>query len=126
MRDYLPEFRLHDDYATLRATPRDWSRIASVCRATTGVVRVDAVARGAVRAPALLPFSRDIRTRFQYNNFMFMTAGISGGGAGSWEDLVRSSLFDPLEMKRTGFTLAALTVGRGPRARATSSTTSAS
>jgi hypothetical protein len=41
---------------------------------------------------------------------MFMTAGYLGGrvAGSSWEELVRQSLFTPLDMKRSNFALAAL------------------
>lgn len=111
VRDYLPEFRLHDDYATLRATPRD------LVTHRIGLPRHDMAWFGSELSREELfgvlrhlPFSRDIRTRFQYNNFMFMTAGYLGGriAGSSWEDLVRESLFAPLGMKRSSFSLAAL------------------
>src|SRR5687768_4139228 len=111
VRDYLPEFRLHDDYATLRATPRD------LVTHRIGLPRHDLAWFGSDRnreelfgVLRHLPFSRDIRTRFQYNNFMYMTAGYLGGrvAGSSWEDLVRTSLFEPLEMKRSNFSLTTL------------------
>jgi len=111
VRDYMPEFRLHDDYATLRATPRD------LVTHRIGLPRHDLAWFGSDQTREqlfgllrYLPFSRDIRTRFQYNNFMYMTAGyLAGRVAGSsWEDLVRTSLFEPLEMKRSNFSLKTL------------------
>lgn len=110
VRDYLPEFRLHDDYATLRATPRD------LVTHRIGLPRHDLVWFGSdqtreqlVGGLRHLPFSRDIRTRFQYNNLMYMTAGYLGGriAGTSWEALVRDSLFGPLGMKRSNFSLEA-------------------
>ncbi len=109
VREYLPEFRLHDDYATLRATPRD------LVTHRIGLPRHDFAWFGSPSAREDLygklryfPFSRDIRTRFQYNNFMYMTAGYLGGRVAgtSWEQLVRTALFEPLEMSRSGFSLA--------------------
>lgn len=111
IRDYLPEFRLHDDYATLHATPRD------LVTHRIGLPRHDRLwfgsplARDAIYDKLrYLEFSRDIRTRFQYNNLMFMTAGLLGGRmAGStWEELVRRSLFEPLAMRRSNFSLVDL------------------
>lgn len=111
VRDYLPEFRLHDDYATLRATPRD------LVTHRIGLPRHDLAWFGSDLTREQLygrlrhmPFSRDIRTRFQYNNFMYMTAGLLGGrvAGSSWEDLVRQSLFEPLGMKRSNFSLDTL------------------
>lgn len=112
VRDYLPEFRLHDDYATLRATPRD------LVTHRIGLPRHDFAWFGSPSTREDLygrlrhfPFSKDIRTRFQYNNFMYMTAGyLAGRVAGtSYEDHVRKSLFEPLGMTRTNFSLAEVT-----------------
>lgn len=111
VRDYLPDFRLHDDYATLRATPRD------LVTHRIGLPRHDFAWFGSDLTRDQLygelrhfPFNKDIRTRFQYNNFMFMTAGyLAGRLAGrSYEDHVRASLLAPLGMSRTNFALAEL------------------
>lgn len=108
VRDYMPDFRLHDDYATLRATPRD------LVTHRIGLPRHDFAWFGSALSRDDLykqlrhfSFSKDIRTRFQYNNFMFMTAGyLAGRLAGrSYEDHVRQSLLEPLGMTRTNFSL---------------------
>ena len=105
-RDYLPDLRLHDDYATLHATPRD------LVTHRIGLPRHDRLWFGSSLSREEiygklrhLEFSRDIRTRFQYNNLMYMTAGLLGGRvAGStWEELVRRSIFEPLGMRRSNF-----------------------
>jgi CubicO group peptidase (beta-lactamase class C family) len=112
VRDYMPDFRVHDDVATLRATPRD------LVTHRIGLPRHDGLWFGSTLTREqlygrlqYLPFSRDMRVRFQYNNLMYMTAGLLGGRiAGStWEELVRSALFEPLGMKRSSFTLKDLT-----------------
>ena len=111
VRDYLPEFRLHDDYATLRATPRDLvTHRIGLPRHDLSWFGSDLTREQLYDRLRHLPFSRDIRTRFQYNTFMYMTAGLLGGriAGGSWEELVRESLFAPLGMKRSGFSLAAM------------------
>ncbi|HEY5611199.1 MAG TPA: serine hydrolase domain-containing protein, partial [Thermoanaerobaculia bacterium] len=109
VRDFMPEFRLHDDYATLHATPRD------LVTHRIGLPRHDFAWFGSPNSREELygrlryfPFSRDIRTRFQYNNFMFMTAGYLAGrlAGSSYEEHVRKSLFEPLAMTRTNFSLA--------------------
>lgn len=112
VRDYMPDFRVHDDVATLRATPRD------LVTHRIGLPRHDGLWFGSTltreqlyaRLP-YLPFSRDIRTRYQYNNLMYMTAGLLGGriAGTSWEQLVRDALFVPLGMKRSNFALKDLT-----------------
>ena len=111
VRDYLPDFRVNDDVATLRATPRD------LVTHRIGLPRHDGLWFGSTLTREqlygrlqYLPFSRDMRTTFQYNNLMYMTAGLLGGriAGSSWEQLVKTALFDPLGMKRSSFTLAEL------------------
>jgi hypothetical protein len=103
---------VNDDMATLRATPR------YLVTHRIGLPRHDALWFGSTltreqlyaRLP-YLPFSRDMRVRFQYNNLMYMTAGLLGGriNGTSWEELVRTALFVPLGMKRSNFSLKDLT-----------------
>jgi CubicO group peptidase (beta-lactamase class C family) len=111
VRDYLPDFRVNDDVATLRATPRD------LVTHRIGLPRHDGLWFGSTLTRQelygrlqYLPFSRDLRTTFQYNNLMYMTAGLLGGriAGSSWEQLVKTALFDPLGMKRSSFTLKEL------------------
>lgn len=111
VREYLPDFRMNNEYATSHLTPRD------LVTHRSGLPRHDAIWYGTGltreqiyhRLPFLEP-SRDLRVRFQYNNLMFMTAGYLGGqiSKGSWEDLVKNALFAPLGMKRSNFSVAAM------------------
>ena len=111
VRDYLPDFRLHNEYATSHVTPRD------LVTHRTGLPRHDAAWYGSDRSREQLfrvlqhfPLRRDIRTRFQYNNLMYMTSGYLAGqlAKSSWEDLVKNAIFNPLGMKRSNFTVAAM------------------
>src|SRR5205085_875123 len=61
-----------------------------------------------VRKLAYLEQSADLRTRWQYNNLMFLTAGyltevITGK---TWEEAVRSRVLQPLGMARTNFSIS--------------------
>jgi CubicO group peptidase (beta-lactamase class C family) len=112
VRDYIPDFRVNDDMATLRATPRD------LVTHRIGLPRHDGLWFGSTltreqiyQRLQYLPFSRDVRTRFQYNNLMYMTAGLLGGriNGTTWEQLVKSALFEPLGMKRSNFSIKELT-----------------
>jgi CubicO group peptidase (beta-lactamase class C family) len=108
VRRYIPEFRLHDPMASERITARD------LVTHRSGLPRHDALWYNSplsradmVRRIQYLPESKDFRTEFQYNNLMFMTAGylaerISGT---SWEDLVRTRIFQPLAMSRSNFSV---------------------
>lgn len=111
VREYLPDFRMHNEYATSHLTPRD------LVTHRSGLPRHDAIWYGTDltreqiyhRLP-FFEFSRDLRVRFQYNNLMYMTAGYLGGqiAKSSWEELVKSALFEPLGMKRSNFNVAAM------------------
>lgn len=111
VREYLPDFRMNNEYATSHLTPRD------LVTHRSGLPRHDAIWFGTDltreqiyhRLP-FFEFSRDLRVRFQYNNLMFMTAGYLGGqiSKSSWEDLVKDALFTPLRMKRSNFSVAAM------------------
>jgi CubicO group peptidase (beta-lactamase class C family) len=111
VREYLPDFRLNNEYATSHATTRD------LVTHRIGLPRHDAIWYGSDlsreqiyhRLP-FFEFSRDLRVRFQYNNLMFMTAGYLGGqlAKSSWEELTKNALFTPLGMKRSNFTVAAM------------------
>jgi len=108
VRDYLPDFRLWDQFATERMTTRD------LVTHRSGLPRHDLMWYNS-------PFSRqelfdrlrylepnkDFRTTFQYQNLMFMTAGyLAGHIAGTtWEQLVRKVIFEPLGMTSSNFSV---------------------
>ncbi len=108
VRDYMPDFKMANDYTTLNATTRD------LVTHRTGLPRHDASWYNATatreelykRIQYLEP-SAQLRATWQYNNFMFMTAGYMGGRvAGSdWETLVRNNIFKPLGMLNSTFTI---------------------
>ena len=116
VRDYLPEFRLHDPVATERITVRDL-----LCH-QSGLPRHDWVHFPGDRAPAELlgvmrhlELSRDIRADWQYNNLCYNVAGllierISGQ---SYEAFIRARLTDRLGMT-VGFTLDDLEASADP------------
>jgi len=101
LRDYLPDFRMWDPFATERMTPRD------LVTHRSGLPRHDLMwynsplSRSEMydRLRYLEP-NKDFRTYFQYQNLMYMTAGhLVGQIAGSsWEQVVAERIFRPLEM----------------------------
>src|SRR3954469_3192129 len=111
VREYLPDFRMHNEYATSHLTARD------LVTHRSGLPRHDAVWYGTDltreqiyhRLP-FFEFSRDLRVRFQYNNLMFMTAGYLGGqiAKSSGEDLTKNAIFTPLGMKRSNFSISTM------------------
>jgi CubicO group peptidase (beta-lactamase class C family) len=111
VRSYLPAFQMWDAFATERMTPRD------LVTHRSGLPRHDAVwynsplSRKDIfdRLQYLEP-SQDFRTTFQYQNIMFMTAGYLVGqmSGGTWEDFVRSRIFDPLGMDGSNFSVSVM------------------
>ena len=108
VRDYLPAFRLQDESASARMTPRDL-----LCH-RSGLARHDLAWIGSAfsrkelfdRMRFLEP-NADFRSIFEYNNFMFMTAGYLAGEVtdSTWEDVVRTRIFEPLGMKDSDFSI---------------------
>jgi len=108
VREYLPDFRMWDPYATREMTPRD------LVSHSSGLPRHDLLWYGRTttrkdvykRLQYLEP-TTSFRGRFQYQNLMFMTAGylteqLTGK---SWEDQVRDQIFVPLGMTRSNLTV---------------------
>lgn len=104
VRDYLPDFRLYDDFATSEMTPRD------LVTHQSGLPRHDNVWYGRPLSRAEL-FARlrhlepnaSFRSRYQYQNLMFMAAGhlaerITGS---DWHRMVDDRIFAPLGMTRS-------------------------
>jgi CubicO group peptidase (beta-lactamase class C family) len=104
VRDYVPEFRLHDPVATDRITVRDL-----LCH-HSGLPRHDWIwmPGGLSRAEMLAAMryiepSRDVRTDFQYSNLGYNAASVvveRASGLG-WEDFTRTRLAEPLGMSMT-------------------------
>lgn len=108
VRTYLPSFTLKDDYLTAHMNVRD------LVTHRSGLPRHDFLWYGSPltrkelfdRLRYLEP-SEELRTRFQYNNLMYMTAGyLVGQVTGStWEDVVRERIFEPLGMNGSNFSV---------------------
>jgi len=108
VREYLPEFRLDDQFASERMTPRD------LVTHRSGLPRHDALwynatfsRRDMVERLRHLEPSKDFRAVYQYQNLMFMTAGylaerLTGK---KWEEVTRERLLGPLGMTRSNFSV---------------------
>lgn len=112
VREVVPEFALSDPAASAGATPRD------LLTHRTGLPRHDKLW---ANNPSLtgtellkrLPYLRmtaPLRQRFQYNNLMYEVAGeVTARASGMpWENYMRTRVFDPLGMTRSGTSLAAM------------------
>lgn len=108
--NYLPWFRMHDPDVTRRLSVRD------LVTHRSGLPRHDltwynngtATREDLVRRLRYLPLNRDLREAFQYNNLMFVTAGYLVGSlmSTSWEEAIRSLVFQPLGMTGSVFSVA--------------------
>ena len=107
--DYLPKFKLYDDYATTHITPRD------LVTHRSGLPRHDLAwynnkkwsrAELVERLRYYEP-TEELREKFQYNNMMFLTAGYLAGHLtdGTWEQAVRERIFEPLDMRYSNFSV---------------------
>ncbi|MBL8208664.1 MAG: serine hydrolase, partial [Blastocatellia bacterium] len=110
-RTYLPELMLHDEYATSHIRPRD------LVSHQSGLPRHDLIWYGSpltrkelfARLRYLEP-SAPLHAKYQYNNLMFMTAGVllERLAGQTWESFVQQRIFAPLGMKNSNFSVAAM------------------
>ena len=108
VRDYLPTFKMYDPVLTEQMTIRD------LITHRSGLPRHDMVwyssdfsRENLIRRLQYLEPNKPLRSTFQYNNLMFMTAGYIAGllNGKSWEDTIRERIFAPLGMNGTNFSL---------------------
>jgi CubicO group peptidase (beta-lactamase class C family) len=109
IREYIPSFKMWDDYVTERMTPRD------LVTHRSGLPRHDLLWYGSSltrkqmfeRLRYLEP-SRGFRDRYQYQNLMFMTAGylIEQITGQLWEQYTGKRFFEPMEMRTSNFSVA--------------------
>jgi CubicO group peptidase (beta-lactamase class C family) len=99
--DYLPGFRLYDPYASAELTVRD------ALTHRSGLARGELVWLGAdisrdevLRRMRYLKPSWGFRSRFGYQNMMYLAAGEAAAKAAgtTWDDLVTKRIFEPLGM----------------------------
>ena len=104
VRDYVPEFRLHDPVATDRITVRDLlSHHSGLPRHDWVWMPADLSRIEMLAAMRHIEPSRDIRTNYQYSNLGYNAASmvaerISGL---SWEDFTRTRITERLKMPVT-------------------------
>jgi CubicO group peptidase (beta-lactamase class C family) len=109
LRTYLPGFRMSDPIATESITPRD------LVTHRSGLPRHDMVwynnsrLTGKDLVPRLAYFeaTEPLRSKFQYNNIMFVVAGylIETIEGRPWEEAVRARIFQPLGMSSSNFSV---------------------
>jgi CubicO group peptidase (beta-lactamase class C family) len=104
VRDYVPEFRLHDPIATDRITVRDLlCHHSGLPRHDWVWMPGDVTPKQMLAAMRHIEPSRDVRTAWQYSNLGYNVAGIVAertSGLG-WEAFTRTRLAEPLGMRMT-------------------------
>ena len=106
VRQYLPSYELADPVASERMTIRDLLLHRSgLARNDMLWYSSDFTRKQIFDRLKYLEMGKGFRNRFDYNNLGYMTAGyLAGEVAGSnWEQLVRTSILDPLQMTSTNF-----------------------
>lgn len=108
VREYMPDFRLKDDFATAEMTTLD------LVTHRSGLPRHDLLWYGSDFSREEL-FSRlrhldqtkSFRTTYQYQNLMFMSAGVLAERltGTSWEEYTRQQILEPLDMTRSNFSV---------------------
>jgi len=109
VRKHLEYFHLADPCADALVTLRD------LVSHRTGVSRHDELwdnssfsREEVIRRTGDVKLSKPIRTTYQYNNIMFVAAGeaVAAAAKTSWDDFVRTRIFEPLGMTSTRTRLA--------------------
>jgi CubicO group peptidase (beta-lactamase class C family) len=108
VREYLPTFKLWDDFASEQMTPRDL-----LCH-RSGLPRHEFMWIGSpfsrqelFNRLSFLEPSHNFRTVFQYQNQMILTAGYLVGelSHSTWEEFTRKRIFEPLGMTSSSFSI---------------------
>ena len=106
--NHLPGFELYDPWVTKNF------RIVDLLIHNSGLPRHDMVWYGSDRSREelikgfkYLKNNKGLRTAFQYQNLMFMTAGYLSGQVknSTWEKLVKEYIFTPIEMEGSNFSV---------------------
>lgn len=106
VRKHLPEFELFDPFLTRETTIRD------LLAHRTGLELADLLwsknefsSDEIMRRLRHVKPKRSFRSRFSYNNLMYLAAGrvVEKVSGRSWDDFTRESIVNPLKMKSTTF-----------------------
>lgn len=106
VKTYIPDFQLQDTYATEHVTPRDLLCHRTGLPGHDGALHFDNLSRKELidRFRYLEP-SYPIRTKLQYNNWVYMLAGylVESISGQKWECFVQERILKPLGMEKTNF-----------------------
>jgi len=109
--EYMPDFRLHDPVATAQMTAVDLiTHRSGLPRHDLAWLQAGRSREELYRLLRHLEPSEPFRSKFQYQNLMFMTAGIlvERLTGSSWEDQVQARILAPLGMEHANFSVDAI------------------
>lgn len=102
IKEYMPDFQLYDEYATRNMTPRDIvSHRSGLPRHDYVWVSSDLSRQQMFDKLKYLPPTKAIYNQYQYNNLMYMAAGvlIERLSGKTWEQFVTEKILQPIGMK---------------------------
>lgn len=102
IKEYMPDFQLYDEYATRNMTPRDIvSHRSGLPRHDYVWVSSDLSRQQMFEKLKYLPPTKAIYNQYQYNNLMYMAAGvlIERLSGKTWEQFVTEKILQPIGMK---------------------------
>ncbi|OPA77395.1 penicillin-binding protein [Paenibacillus selenitireducens] len=114
VRTYLPNFKMHDAFATERITIRDMLCHRSglprheLMWYNSPLTREEMIERLQYLEP-----NQDFRSTWQYQNIMYMAAGYFVGQRSntSWEQVVQDKIFNPLQMNSSNLSVETSQLG---------------
>ncbi|MFN7964848.1 MAG: serine hydrolase [Acidobacteriota bacterium] len=115
--EYMPDFKLYDEKATLLMTPADLvSHVSGLPRHDLMWYSAPFSREEIFKRLRFLPNNVSFRGQWQYNNLMFLTAGLleERVTGESWEKLVQSRIFDPLGMSESNLSVKDLVAYKEP------------
>ena len=103
MSTYLPDFKLYDPVASAELTVRDaLTHRSGLSRGELAWLSSGATREQVLHRVRFLKPTQPFRTRWQYQNMMFLAAGEAAakaaGPGNTWEGLVQDRIFTPLGM----------------------------
>ena len=105
VKDYIAEFRLHNEFADQRANTRDLlaHRVGLPRNDMQWISGLNITREESIARLRYLPHDLDFRDQFEYNNWMVFVAGYLAAKqfGQTWEEMVAERLFRPLNMSRT-------------------------
>lgn len=103
VHDILPEFVLEDPWATAHVTIEDILSHRSGSPRHDWIFNANITSQEAVSKLRYVPLTAPIRTKWQYSNMMFVTAGllVEKRTGQSLKEFLRSRIWEPLNMTET-------------------------